>query len=80
MGQEGLAEAVWIAILRSPPCRAAGLKYISSKLGRGFEEEENDDEDNFWNEPSSIMIKKEEIQEESNHNKAREVDFKELLK
>ena len=51
---------MWIAILRSPSCRAAGLKYISSKLGRGFEEEENDEEDNFWNEPSSVMIKKEQ--------------------
>lgn len=57
VGLEGLAEAVWVAILRSPSCRVAGLKYLSSKLGRGVEEEENDEEDDFWNEPSSTMKK-----------------------
>lgn len=57
VGQEGLAESVWVAILRSPSCRVAGLKYLSAKLGRGVEEEENDDEDDFWNEPSSTLRK-----------------------
>jgi hypothetical protein len=26
----------------------AGLKYLSNKLGRGAQEEEHDEEDNFW--------------------------------
>jgi hypothetical protein len=52
-----MAESVWIAILRSPYCRVAGLKYISAKLGRGAQEEENDEEeDNFWNE--TTLVKK----------------------
>lgn len=42
IGLEILAEAVWVAVLRSPSCRVAGLKFISSKLGRGAQEEEND--------------------------------------
>ena len=49
IGQETLAESIWVAILRSPSCRVAGLKYISAKLGRGAQEEEKDYEDNFWN-------------------------------
>jgi hypothetical protein len=39
IGQEMVAEAVWVAILRSPSCRVAGLKYISAKLGRGVQDE-----------------------------------------
>ena len=43
VGQQMLAEALWVAVLRSPSCRVAGLKFISSKLGKGMHEEENDD-------------------------------------
>lgn len=39
IGLEVLAEALWVAILRSPGCRVAGLKFLSSKLGRGAQEE-----------------------------------------
>jgi hypothetical protein len=38
IGVEVLAESLWIAVLRSPGCRVAGLKFISSKLGRGAQE------------------------------------------
>ena len=49
VGHRMLAEALWAAVLRSPACRVAGLKFISGKLGKGAQEEENDDEDTFWN-------------------------------
>ena len=54
IGLEILAEALWVAVLRSPSCRVAGLKFLSSKLGRGAQEEENDEEDTFWNEISTM--------------------------
>jgi hypothetical protein len=44
IGQEQLAEAVWVAVLRSPACRVAGLKFLASKLGRGAQEEEQEEE------------------------------------
>ena len=61
IGVEVLAEALWVAVLRSPGCRVAGLKFISSKLGRGAQQEENDEEDTFWNEVSSMSRKQEEV-------------------
>jgi len=39
IGQEIMAEALWVSVLRSPGCRVAGLKFISTKLGRGAQEE-----------------------------------------
>lgn len=60
IGLEILAEALWVAVLRSPSCRVAGLKFLSSKLGRGAQEEENDEEDTFWNEISTMSKKQEE--------------------
>jgi hypothetical protein len=63
LGVEMLSEALWVAVLRSPSCRVAGLKFLSSKLGRGAQEEENDEEDTFWNEISSIS-RKAEIEED----------------
>lgn len=30
-----MIEAIWIAIFRSPECRVAGLKFLSSKMGKG---------------------------------------------
>lgn len=59
IGLEILAEALWVAILRSPGCRVAGLKFLSSKLGRGAQDEENDEEDTFWNEASTLSKKHE---------------------
>jgi hypothetical protein len=38
VGPETMAEALWVAVLRSPSCRVAGLKYLSNKLGRGAQE------------------------------------------
>ena len=57
IGQALLIESVWVAILRSSACRIAGLKYISTKLGKVEEsgENEHDEDDNLWNE--TVVIK-----------------------
>ena len=35
-------------------CRIAGLKYISGKLGKVEDNDDEDEDDNFWNETVQI--------------------------
>jgi hypothetical protein len=35
IGTNIMAESMWVAVLRSPLCRVAGLKILAMKLGRG---------------------------------------------
>lgn len=37
IGTNTMAESMWVAVLRSPTCRVAGLKFLAMKLGRGVQ-------------------------------------------
>ena len=69
IGPNLLIQSIWVAILRSSVCRIAGLKYISGKLGKVEDNDDEDEDDNFWNETipisKSIKPQTEEIQIEA---------------
>lgn len=44
MGRRYLIGSVWMAILRIPRCRSAGVKYLTKAIARMPQAEDEDDE------------------------------------